>query len=497
MIDVTLAGRYRLESKIGSGGMTEVWQAQDSVLERPVAVKILHRHLLSNEVFCQQFRREGLAAAALLHPNIVAAYDTGDHEGAPYLVTEYLGGGSLAQLMAAGPLPPARAAAVGAEVCEALAHAHAAGVLHRDLKPSNILFTEGGQVKVADFAVGRAALGGDLTATGALIGTLSYLAPEVLEGREGGPQADLYALGVVLFKALTGRSPRVAPADLTGMSPGRFQPAHPRDLRPDVPKELDVAVARALSPLPEERFADAAEFGRVLRSVAQARPPRASQPAPATTVMARPVLRDEVTPEPVAAKDSFVRSEGRWLVPVVLLIVAAIAVVYGVLKVSGHVPKVLGGGGDVAASPAKAATQQEGFSPGGSYDPPPGDGSEHPELVPLAFDNKPDTDWKTQTYFQANMAGKPGVGVYGDLGSPQTLRQIEVDTPTPGFSATIRWSDDAQTWSPPAASETVDATHTFDVSADGSHRYWMVWLTNLPPAGGGFQAQISEIKALH
>lgn len=497
MIDVTLAGRYRLDSEIGSGGMTAVWQAQDAVLERPVAVKILQRHLLSNEVFCEQFRREGLAAAALLHPNIVAAYDTGEHDGAPYLVTEYLGGGSLEQALAGGPLPPARAAAVGAEVCQALAHAHAAGVLHRDLKPSNILFTEAGQVKVADFGVGLAALGGDLTATGALIGTLSYLAPEVLEGREGGPQADLYALGVVLFKALTGRAPRVAPADLTGMTAGRFQPAHPRDLRPGVPKDLDAAVARALSPLPEERFADAAEFGRVLRSVAQARPPRASQPAPATTVMARPVLpRDDRTPVPEAG-DSFVRSEGRWLVPVVLLVVAAIAVVYGVLKVSGHVPKVLGGGGGVAASPAKPATRQVAFSPGGSYDPPPGDGSEHTESVPLAFDNNPATAWKTSTYFQANMAGKSGVGIYGDLGSAQTLRQIEVDTPTPGFSATIRWSDDAQTWSPPGVSETVDATHTFDVSTAGSHRYWMVWLTNLPPAAGGFQAQISEIKALH
>src|SRR5438309_9748412 len=246
MIDVRLAGRYRLESEIGAGGMTGVWQAVDEVLERPVAVKILHRHLLSNEVFCDRFRKEALAAGALIHPNIVSVYDTGQHDEAPSVVMEYVAGGSLASRLGQGPLPPGEVSAIGAEVCTALGYAHRAGVVHRDLKPDNILIAESGQVKVTDFAVAGAALGGDLTATGALIGTLSFLAPEVLAGGEPDPAADLYALGVVLFTALTGRSPRLAGSELAA-SRGRFQPAHPRDFRPDVPRELDAAVARALA----------------------------------------------------------------------------------------------------------------------------------------------------------------------------------------------------------------------------------------------------------
>src|SRR2546421_3745647 len=316
MIDVRLAGRYRLESEIGAGGMTGVWQAVDEVLERPVAVKILHRHLLSNQVFCDRFRKEALAAGALIHPNIVSVYDTGQHDEAPYVVMEYVAGGSLASRLGQGPLPAAEVSAIGAEVCAALAYAHRVGVIHRDLKPDNILISESGQVKVTDFAVAGAALGGDLTATGALLGTLSFLAPEVLEGGEPDPAADLYALGVVLFKALTGRSPRVAGMDLgAGAGKDRPQPAHPRDFRPEVPRDLDAAVARALSPSPEERFADAAELGRLLRSVAQARPTRTALP-PAAPPPTPTHLRSPVPPTP-GDMTSFVRSEGRWLAPVV------------------------------------------------------------------------------------------------------------------------------------------------------------------------------------
>lgn len=494
MIDVKLAGRYRLEGEIGSGGMTVVWQALDEVLERPVAVKILHHHLLSNEVFCEQFRRNALAGAALLHPHIVAAYDTGEHAGAPYVVMEYLGGGSLGKLLADGPLAQQRVAAMGAEVCEALAHSHAAGVIHRDLKPSNILFTEGGQVKVTDFGVGAAALGGDLASTGALLGTLSFLAPEVLDGVEPGVQSDLYALGVVLFRALTGRVPRPASDELGAAHAGKFPPAHPRDFRPEVPKDLDAAVARALSPLPGDRFADAAEMGVVLRTAAQSR--RAPRPLsrPDVPPSARTPPAAQVRPS-LPAPESFVRSEGRWLAPVVLLVLTAVAVVLGVLQLSGKGPRLIGG--TATATPPKAVLQRASLAAGGSFNPPPGDGSEHTELVPAAFDNNPATSWKTQSYDGANFGGlKPGVGIYGDLGTQGTLKQIEVDTPTPGWQGTIRWSDDAQTWSNPGPSETVDAAHVFSITEAAPHRYWMVWVTHLVPGAGGFQVQISEIKAL-
>lgn len=501
MIDVRLAGRYRLESEIGAGGMTGVWQAVDEVLERPVAVKILHRHLLSNQVFCDRFRKEALAAGALIHPNIVSVYDTGQHDEAPYVVMEYVAGGSLAGRLGHGPLPPAEVSAIGAEVCTALAYAHRVGVVHRDLKPDNILISESGQVKVTDFAVAGAALGGDLTATGALLGTLSFLAPEVLEGGEPDPAADLYALGVVLFKALTGRSPRMA-MDL-GAGAGRPRtPAHPRDFRPEVPRDLDAAVARVLSPSPAERFADAAELGLVLRSVAQSRPGRAAvSPAPVPP----PPPRNLSTPQPPAPPPlgdttSFVRSEGRWLAPVVLLVLVAIAVVIGVLQLSGKVSIIGGGGGSSAAPPPSPAVTQVPLHAGGTLkpNPPAGDPYEHQDQVPLAFDGNAATSWSTQWYPTPVFGGlRDAVGIYGDAGQPVALKRIEVDTTLPGWTAAIETSDDGQNWSAPGPSATVGPQQSFDVSALGSHRYWMVWITKLVSGPNGYQASVAEIKAFH
>src|SRR5437879_4056304 len=500
MIDVRLAGRYRLESEIGSGGMTGVWQAVDEVLERPVAVKILHRHLLSNEVFCDRFRKEALAAGVLIHPNIVSVYDTGQHDEAPYVVMEYVAGGSLASRLGHGPLPPAEVSAIGAEVCTALAYAHRVGVVHRDLKPDNILISESGQVKVTDFAVAGAALGGDPTATRALLGTLSFLAPEVLEGGEPNSATDLYALGVVLFKALTGRSPRMA-MDLGGGAGRAGPPAHPRDFRPEVPRDLDAAVARALSVNPAERFADAAELGLVLRSVAQARPARAVvSPAPVPP----PPARNLSTPQPPAPPTpgdatSFVRSEGRWLAPVVLLVLVAIAVVIGVLQLSGKV-SIIGGGNSNPPPAPKTTETQVTLRPGGTMkpNPPAGDPYEHQDQLPLAFDGKPSTSWSTQWYPTPVFGGlRDAVGIYGDAGQPVALKRIEVDTTLPGWTAAIETSDDGQNWSAPGPSATMSPQQSFDVSALGSHRYWMVWITKLVSGPNGFQASIAEIKAFH
>jgi len=507
VLDVTLAGRYRLESQIGSGGIAAVWHATDGVLERSVSVKIVHRHLLSNGVFCDRFREEAVRAGALIHPNVVAVYDTGNHDEAPYVVMEYLGGGSLAEILdREGPLSPGRVAAIGAEVCDALAYAHRSGVVHRDLRPANILFSDAGQLKVTDFAIGGVALGGDLAATGALLGTLSFMAPEVLEGAEGGPAADLYALGVVLFRALTGRTPR-KPGSSVATSGGRgSHAAHPRDLRPDVPRDLDVAVARALSASPEDRFDDAAELGRILRSVAQAKASRtpvpvarpASPPAPPSSPSpsASPSPSPDAPPAGQGGLPSFVRTEGRWLAPVALLVLVAIAVVVGVLQLSGHV-SIIGGGGSPAASP-KAADVPATLGPGSIFKPGDEGSGEHNAQVPLAFDGDPTTSWQTQGYFSADFGGlrpRSGEGIYGDAGQAVALKRIEVDTSLPGWTAAIESSDDAQTWSAPSATATVTTQQSFDVSKMGSHRYWMVWITNLVTGNGGYQASISEIKA--
>lgn len=505
MIDVRLAGRYRLSSEVNSGGLTAIWLAVDEVLERQVAVKILHRHLLSNEVLCSQFRREARSAGALTHPHIVAVYDTGSHDEAPYVVMEYLSGGSLDELLAReGALAPLRVAAMGASVCDALAYAHRAGVFHRNLKPANILLTEAGQVKVTDFAIAAAVLAGDITAAGALLGTLTFLAPEVLNGEEtGSARADLYALGGVLFKALTGRSPQVAGSNLPAGGPkGRFHPAHPRDFRPEVPRELDAIVARALSENPEERFADADEMGRALSAAAQARVPRGprvvrDEPATLVPGVVVPVPAGPATPVPEAP--SFVRSEGRWLVPVLLLVATAVAIVIGVLQLSGKLPAMVGGGHPAPppASPAEPSLQAVPLKPGGFLKPnaPPADATEHPELLANAFSGAA-PPWETHDYYGADFGGLwPGIGIWGSLPSSMAIKQIQVDTPDPGWQASIRWSDDGINWSAPVPSVTVSGTQVFDVSADGAHPDWMVWITRLVSGPGGYQAQISQIKA--
>lgn len=507
-VDVRLAGRYRLESEVGAGGMTTVWQAVDEVLERRVAVKILHHHLLSNEIFCDRFRKEALAAGALTHPAIAAVYDTGLYDDAPYVVSEYLGGGSLERALAQqGPLPPARVAEIGAAVCEALAFAHRAGVLHGDLKPSNIVFSDPGpllgQVKVVDFGVAAAALGGDLTATGALLGTLSFLAPEILAGGEPGPAGDLYALGVVLFKALTGRSPRSAGSDLAGVNRSRSQPAHPRDFRPDVPRDLDTMVAKALADAPEERFSEAAEFGRLLRSAAEPRGPRGAFGVLGVLAPdSSPPPPPPPPPAPPEGPTSFVRSEGRWLVPVILLVAVGIGIVLGVLqlsgKLSGLTSGLTGGGGSTPA--AGSGLQQVTLSAGGTLNPPP----EHPEDVAKAFDGNPSTFWETQVYQNYPKFGnvRSGVGIYGKLAAPTALKQIEVDSPTPGWSGGIEYSSDGTTWSAPiSVVASAAGTQDFTIPASvGPQQYWMVWITSLPGVPGqpgSYQAEISEVKAFH
>jgi putative peptidoglycan lipid II flippase len=197
---------------------------------------------------------------------------------------------------------------------------------------------------------------------------------------------------------------------------------------------------------------------------------------------------------------SFVRSEGRWLAPVVLLVLVAIAVVIGVLQLSGKVTIIGGGGGGSAAPAPNPTVSQVSLRAGGTLKPsaPAGDPYEHQDQVPLAFDGNSSTSWSTQWYPTPVFGGlREAVGIYGDAGQPVTLKRIEVDTALPGWTGAIKTSDDGQTWSAPGPSATVDAQHNFDVSALGSHRYWMVWITNLVSGPNGFQASIAEIKAFH
>ena len=268
--DVLFADRYRLERRLGVGGMATVQLAFDTRLERHVAVKLLAEHLAEDRNFVSRFRREALAVARLVHPNIVQVYDFGSDERSErqYIVMEYVDGQSGAEILReVGRLDPADAVSILTQACRGLAYAHRNGVVHRDVKPGNLLRSrDGGQVKLADFGIAKAAEQSDITKVGSVLGTAAYLSPEQARGEPAGPPSDLYALGVVSYQLLAGRLPYEA-ASLTDLARQQEagRPAQLHELDPAIPAGLSLAVDRALASDPAARFSDAAEMEHALQ----------------------------------------------------------------------------------------------------------------------------------------------------------------------------------------------------------------------------------------
>jgi serine/threonine-protein kinase len=263
------ADRYRLERRLGVGGMATVQLAFDTRLERYVAVKLLAEHLAEDSSFVSRFRREALAAARLVHPNIVQVFDFGSdrHSGRQFIVMEFVDGHSCAELLRdKGPMAPRDAVEVLAQACRGLDYAHRNGVVHRDVKPGNLLVNTDGVVKLADFGIAKAAEQSDITKVGSVLGTAAYLSPEQARGEPAGPASDLYALGVVSYQLMAGKLPYEAASltDLARLQEGGSPPRLSDDAR-DVPAALSAVVARALARDPERRFADAAEMEDALR----------------------------------------------------------------------------------------------------------------------------------------------------------------------------------------------------------------------------------------
>jgi serine/threonine protein kinase len=275
--DGLFAGRYRLERRLGVGGMATVQLAFDSRLERYVAVKLLAEHLAEDSSFVSRFRREALAAARLVHPNVVQVFDFGLDEGTHrnFIVMEFVDGQSCAEILREqGTLPPGEAVEILAQSCRGLDYAHRNGVVHRDVKPGNLLRSHEGMVKLADFGIAKAAEQSDITKVGSVLGTAAYLSPEQARGEPAGPASDLYALGVVAYQLMAGRLPYDA-ASLTDLARLQESGPPPRldELEPDVSPALAAAVARALHRDPEQRYADAAEMETGLRDGLRGRAP--------------------------------------------------------------------------------------------------------------------------------------------------------------------------------------------------------------------------------
>jgi serine/threonine-protein kinase len=266
-----IGGRYRLDRRLGAGGMSTVFLAIDTVLERQVAVKLLAEHLADDEVFVMRFRHEALAAARLQHPNIVQVFDSGKDEQSHrhYIVMEYVDGPSCSDLLREhGQLGIEDTVRIIVEACHGLDYAHRAGVVHRDVKPGNLLISnETGAVKLADFGIAKAAEQTRVTQVGSVLGTAAYLSPEQAQGKEAGPPSDIYSLGVCAYQLLTGRLPyeysSLTELALKQQNEG-FEPI--RQFRREVPPELDRAIQLCLSRDPEARYGSALELAEALEA---------------------------------------------------------------------------------------------------------------------------------------------------------------------------------------------------------------------------------------
>ena len=271
--ETIIDGRYRVISRLGSGGMADVYLAEDQLLGRQLAVKLLHHHFAEDQEFVERFRREASSAAGLSHPNIVAIFDRGEWNGTYYIAMEYVAGRSLKTVVREqGALDPAAAIDIVTQILRAARFAHKRGVIHRDLKPHNVILDEEGRARVTDFGIAKAGAS-DMTLTGSIMGTAQYLSPEQAQGHTVSGRSDLYAVGIILYELLTGSVPFDGETAVAiAFKQVSAEPRPPSELQPGVSAALDAVVLRALAKDPAQRFADADEFIAALQQARAALP---------------------------------------------------------------------------------------------------------------------------------------------------------------------------------------------------------------------------------
>jgi serine/threonine-protein kinase len=520
--DELIAGRYRLGHRLAAGGMASVWQATDTVLEREVAVKILHPHLAADATFVARFRAEAISAARLRHPNIVAIYDTCSEDGTEAIVMELVRGRTLrAYLDDHGPLVPAEAVHIVSEAADALSVAHRAGIVHRDVKPANILIRDDGQVLVTDFGIAKLrSQPADLTHTGMMIGSVRYLSPEQVEGVDVDARTDVYALGIVLFECLTGRVPFQADTDAaTALARLRQAPPRPRQLRPEITPGLEAVVLRALARDLAQRYPSTDDLRAALLGASTTDDPTTTQavvappptPPPAPRAAPRPVPR----PAPRRAPP---RRRRRWWIPAILVVVIAgslglAAVLFGQTSVGQDLFDQLRGEDD--DPPGQEGTDDGAGDPDGTgasggpgevvavadFDPLGDDGENHEALGALT-DGDGSTAWATECYSTPELGGvKPGVGLLIERPEGSTGGELAVRSPTQGWSAQVHVADDPGAWragptAPVAEQSGIAGDATFGLG-DAEGRFVLLWITRLGEGGcdgaNPFRVEIGDL----
>jgi eukaryotic-like serine/threonine-protein kinase len=480
MTGEVVADRYELEQLVGSGGMSSVYRALDRLLERNVALKILHPHYGDDEEYVERFRREARAVAQLSHPNIVTVIDRGEADGRQFIVFEYIDGESLKQVIDRnGPLPPRRALELALQVADALAFAHQAGLVHRDVKPQNVLVTADGEAKVTDFGIARSLdVEHGVTQTGTVLGTSNYLSPEQARGQGVTPATDVYSLGVVLYELLTGEVP--FPGEnfvAVAMRHINEPPPSLLDRRPDVPLRLVHAVERALAKDPAARFPTMEAFADELRAcLAETVEPDADR----TFIAPTHVLR-ESRPHRAHA-----RRRRRWPLYALLLLIAAAAIVAAFFGLRGSTR-------DNSSQASSGGGSAVSLSAVSGYDPE-GTGGEHDSDASKATDGDVSTAWQTEHYASPSFGGlKHGVGLALDAGTARRVKTITVRTDTPGYTAEILATNSLSATNPAvdSTSQTVGGTTVFTLRG-ATARYYIVWITNLGHDGS---ADVNEVTA--
>ncbi|WP_320668497.1 Stk1 family PASTA domain-containing Ser/Thr kinase [Patulibacter defluvii] len=374
----TIDARYRVERRIGTGGMADVFACEDLQLGRHVALKVLHEQLAEDPQVVARFRRESQSAAGLQHPHIVQVFDRGDWDGIPYMAMELVDGVTLKDVIRdQAPLDPVKTIDQISQVLDALRYAHRRGLVHRDIKPQNVLVGQDGDLKVADFGIARAVDDLQMTQTGMIVGTAHYLSPEQASGQNITPAADLYAVGVVLFEMLTGRLP------FDGDQPVAIALKHVNEeppalsiVNPEVPADLEAVVMRALSKAPDDRFADAEEFIAALQGVRHRIVSGAPAPERGTYSTGAPGYGDQPTggwlqpaagmavPAGVAPEEAREQAEARqrrrraWTITVALATLVALALVgYLIFGRMETVPNVIG----ISQGKAVQKLEEQGF----------------------------------------------------------------------------------------------------------------------------------------
>jgi serine/threonine-protein kinase len=347
--------RYRLDRKIGSGGMADVWLAEDSELDRKVAIKILHDRFAQDSEFVRRFQREAQSAAGLQHPNVVGIFDRGQFGDTYFIAMEYVEGPSMKDLVKGG-MSPKDAIDFTRQILNAARFAHRKGIVHRDLKPQNVLIDGEGRARVADFGIARAGENSDITATGSVMGTAQYISPEQAQGKPTTPRSDIYSIGVILYEALTGRVPfEGESAVAVALKQVSEAPRRPSAINPNVPPALDAVVMRALAKDPDARFKDADAFLKALDAAEKAPDtPRPEDTAAYAAVSPEGVadVPGEEEPYDEAAEWERERRRRRWRWILLALLAAGVAalVAFALTRPSHvSVPDVIGQDVDAAS----------------------------------------------------------------------------------------------------------------------------------------------------